>query len=176
MATKYRDYAWPEADVGSLGSETWRTPSPKEDEPDTHRLDSRYPTVHTCSLGKVVWRPVQDTKPRYPLGPRGTLAARCVVESIEGDEARCLVEVEGVHLRVALNAAFLRQHNLSEGMKFLWWMSDDGIVLPQDIDPDVPQTPRLSAEEETVHRQLWEEFQKRIESGEVWEEYTGNGP
>lgn len=176
MKSKYRIQAWRGA---STSTENWLAPSsptPKRNEAcGASRLTSSYPVVAPCSSDKIVWRAVQELKSRSPIGHRGTLLTRCVIESIRGEEAHCRVEVEGAWLPVAFNAALLRRHNLSEGMKFIWWMREDGDVMPEDIDPDLPQMPKLSSEEESTYRQLQTDFRHRLDSGEVWEEYTGDG-
>ena len=64
--------------------------------------------------------------------------------------------------------------NLREGMKFIWWMSHDGTVLPEDIDPDVPREAVLSAQEEAAYQQLWKAFQDRLAGGEIRKEYKGD--
>jgi hypothetical protein len=96
----------------------------------------------------------------------GTVPAIAYIESITGKKARCLVQVAGSELPVELPVRILDARGLKEGMRFLWWMSEDGSVAVDDID-DLPPN-RLTAAEEAEAQQLYREFCDDIASGNDW--------
>lgn len=61
------------------------------------------------------------------------------------------------------------------GTRFLWWMSDDGSVLPGDIDLACSQIPTLSQAEEEERQRLHEELIQRVRTGDLWED-PDDGP
>ena len=101
------------------------------------------------------------------LGRRpGTVPAVAYIESISGRKARCLVQVAGSELPVELPVRILEARSLGVGMRFLWWMSEDGSVTAHDID-DVPPN-RLSALEEEEGQRLYQELCDDIAAGDDW--------
>ncbi len=88
------------------------------------------------------------------------------IESISGRRATCLVQVAGAELPVEIPVRLLDARGLKVGMRFLWWMSEDGSVTDQDID-DLPPN-RLKDAEQDELRQLYEEFRADVASGEDW--------
>lgn len=96
----------------------------------------------------------------------GTLPAIAYIESITGRKARCLVQVAGSELPVELPVRILDARGFKKGMRFLWWMSEDGSVAAEDID-DLPPN-RLTAAEEEEAQQLYQEFCDDIASGNDW--------
>lgn len=94
-------------------------------------------------LARLVRRARGKTARTEELDPRPR--AEGVVEYFHGNQARCLVDIDGMSLPVNLPAAALRSHGLTENMRFAWRMQDDGSVRPRDLRP-LPD-PQLSTEE-----------------------------
>ncbi len=108
--------------------------------------------------------PVADGSFRRRTRALPTIAA---IESIGGRKARCLVQVAGTELAVELPARILEARGLKPGMRFLWWMSEDGSVSAEDID-DLPSTDRLTNREEEEGQRLYEELLDDLTSGDEW--------
>jgi hypothetical protein len=100
------------------------------------------------------------------------LAAKATVDSISGRKAICLVEIAGTTLPVEFPADLLHARNLKVGMRFLWWMSQDGSVVPQNID-DLPQN-HLTAREIEESKRIAEKL-RHNESADDWVEFMGDG-
>jgi hypothetical protein len=91
----------------------------------------------------------------------------CEVERIEGETARCLVEVAGVRLPVAFPTSALRAHQLQEGMSFRWQVRETGTITSADIRP--AEAPQLTREEKEEYEQLWNDY-LADPGDEVWED------
>jgi hypothetical protein len=96
----------------------------------------------------------------------GTVPAPAYIESVSGRKARCLVQVAGAELPVEIPFRILEARGLKVGMRFMWWMSEDGSVTVDDID-DMPPN-RLTAAEEAEAQRLYTSFRNRIASGNAW--------
>lgn len=110
------------------------------------------------------FRPVADGSYRRRTRALPAIAA---IESIRGRKARCLVQVAGTELPVELPARILEARGLKPGMRFMWWMREDGSVSADDID-DLPPIDRLSAHEEREGQRLYEELLVDRASGDDW--------
>jgi serine/threonine protein kinase len=93
---------------------------------------------------------------RYaPMGRLTRPRVVCVLEFFSGNQARCLVDIDGTPLPVAFPAAALIAHGLEPNSRFEWRMRRDGEIRARDIR--VLPDPSLSEEE---WRKLDERYQK----------------
>jgi hypothetical protein len=111
-----------------------------------------------------------------PHARRGDCAALSVVRSIGEDTTICAADVAGSWLPFELASDLVRDRGLQAGSRFMLWISEDGSVLPQDIDTDVLQEPRLSPEEESERLELRRRSESRIQMRASTTEYKGDSP
>lgn len=100
------------------------------------------------------------------LRRNGTVPAPAYIESVSGRKARCLVQVAGAELPVEMPFRVLEACGLKVGMRFMWWMSEDGSITAEDID-DMPPN-RLTAAEEAEAQRLYTSFREQVSSGNSW--------
>jgi hypothetical protein len=122
----------------------------------------------------LTWQEVQLPETDLPPLKPPAQAVAAVVRSISGSTAVCLVNIAGVVIPVDLPAEVLRFHGLTRGQRFLWWMSEDGSITRQDIDP--LSEPVLSPQQQEQGRRLFAKLQDDLAAGRVWQGYEGDGP
>jgi hypothetical protein len=103
--------------------------------------------------------------------------ARCQLIRYDGEEAECVVFLEGFELpRVSFPAWLLRQKGIGIGEWFLWIVRDQANIGPADIASDSHRPDEMTAAERAELERLYEEFQRGLaEDGGKWPVYTGPG-
>lgn len=102
-----------------------------------------------------------------PNRRHGTVPAPAVIEKICGNTAICLVHVAGTELPVEIPFNVLKYHGFKIGDRFLWWMSKDGSIQPNDIDDLAPIS--LTAEEEEEAENLYNSLYENDDNENAWE-------
>jgi hypothetical protein len=146
------------------------------DEPQPVGMPREYP-MEPCPPEVDPARAVEEQwKPRV-ISTKTEPMARCRVVAFEGDEAVCIVFMDGYEIpRVGFPARVLKAKGLDVGGRFIWTMRDSARVFASDIDTDVPQTDDMGAADKAELEEMYEKFQRRrTEDGGEWPEYVGPG-
>jgi hypothetical protein len=152
-------------------------PSPKEDEQSEAGLDIRGNPLPPSVEAKKEWPITASPKPQhFYQAKRKPLYALCVLDRFKGAIAECTVRLDEVELTpVGFDAAQLRRLGLREGMRFLWWMGGEGKVRDEDIEVRIPQTPKLTSQEEKEYEELRQRRLQNQYDERFWEGFTGDG-